>query len=78
MEDLNRLLKEASKAVERDIKHIFLEVMKGKLAPTSSRDLVSYVKLLSDVLDKQKEVEKGLSSIPEEDLKQMAKDLLKK
>ncbi|NDC24836.1 MAG: hypothetical protein EBZ49_12030 [Proteobacteria bacterium] len=76
MEDLSKLLKKASDAVKRDINHIYLEVSSRKLSDKSARDLVAYVKLLSDLAKAQKESKEALAAVPDDELKQLAKELL--
>lgn len=76
MTDLNQLLDKATEAVRRDLRHIFEEVSKGKLSAPSSRDLVAYIKLLTDVLDYDKESEDSLKKLSEEELKTLAKSAL--
>lgn len=76
MENLHELLNKAAEAVRRDLNHIFSEVSLSKLSASSSRDLVAYVKLLSDVLDKQQEEIKDLATKSEDELKKMATELL--
>lgn len=76
MDDLNKLLKKASDAVKRDINHIYLEVSTRKLSDKSARDLVAYVKLLSDLAKAQKDAKEELAAVPDEDLKKLAKELL--
>jgi len=76
MEDLSKLLKKASDAVKRDINHIYTEVSTRKLSATSSRDLVAYVKLLSDISKVQKQQKEELAAVPDEELKKLAKELL--
>lgn len=77
MEDLTSLLEKAAEAVRRDLNHIFSEVSNRKLSPASSRDLVAYTKLLSDVLDRQKDEDDSLNTKTEEELKALAKELIK-
>lgn len=76
MEDLNKLLKKASDAVKKDINHIYTEVSTRKLSDKSARDLVAYVKLLNDLSKAQKESKEELASVPDEELKKLAKELL--
>lgn len=76
MEDLSKLLKKASDAVKKDINHIYLEVSSRKLSDKSARDLVAYVKLLSDLAKSQKEKKEELSSVPDDELQRLAKELL--
>lgn len=77
MDDLSSLLEKAAEAVRRDLNHIFSEVTNRKLSPASSRDLVAYTKLLSDVLDRQKEANDEVNSKTEEELKELVKELIK-
>jgi len=76
MEDLSKLLKKASDAVKKDINHIYLEVSNRKLSDKSARDLVAYVKLLSDLSKAQKEKKEELASVSEDELKKLAEELL--
>jgi hypothetical protein len=76
MDDLNKLLKKASDAVKRDLNHIFTEVSTRKLSATSSRDLVAYVKLLSDISKAQKEQKEELAAASDDELKKLAKELI--
>ena len=72
MDNLAELLEKAKEAVRRDLNHIFTEVSKAKLSPSSARDLVNYTKLLTDVLDTEKGVEAELASLSEAQLKSLA------
>jgi hypothetical protein len=76
MDDLSKLLKKASDAVKRDLNHIYTEVSTRKLSATSSRDLVAYVKLLSEISKTQKEQKEELASASDEELKKLAKELI--
>lgn len=76
MDDLSKLLKKASDAVKRDINHIYLEVSTRKLSDKSARDLVAYVKLLSDLAKAQKDAKEELAAVPDDELKKLAKELL--
>lgn len=76
MDDLNKLLKKASDAVKKDINHIYLEVSTRKLSDKSARDLVAYVKLLSDLSKAQKEKKEELAAVPDDELQRLAKELL--
>lgn len=76
VEDLSKLLKKAGDAVKKDINHIYLEVSTRKLSDKSARDLVAYVKLLSDLAKTQKEKKEELASVPDEELQRLAKELL--
>lgn len=80
--DLEKLLEKASEAMRRDINHIFGEVGNGKLNDKSARDLVNYIKVLSDISwEKKKDDEKSKKNIEkmsDEDLAKMAAEILKK
>jgi Asp-tRNA(Asn)/Glu-tRNA(Gln) amidotransferase B subunit len=76
VDDLNKLLKKASDAVKRDINHIYQEVSTRKLSDKSARDLVAYVKLLTDLSKAQKEQKEELAAVPDDELKKLAKELL--
>jgi hypothetical protein len=47
-----------------------------KLSDKSARDLVAYVKLLSDLAKAQKDSKEELASVPDDELKKLAKELL--
>ena len=78
MEELRHLLDKAQEAIRRDLTHIFTEVSARKLSPSSARDLVSYVKLLAEILEEQEEAGEELSKTSEEELKKLAKELIEK
>lgn len=73
---LEELLDKATEAVRRDLNHIFISVSNSKLSPTSARDLVAYVKLLSDILDRQAKEAKGLAAASDDELKALARSLV--
>lgn len=79
-EELKKLLEKATEAVRRDINHIFEQVSGGKLDKDSSRDLVAYVKLLTDIqkreIESDKEEQNDLASKPESELREIAKALI--
>lgn len=75
-EALDTLLEKAVEAVRRDLNHIFTAVSVKKLDATASRDLIAYVKLLSDIKDKLEE-SNALPLETDEELKALAKELLK-
>lgn len=56
--DLERLLSNAISIVKRDIQHINKQVKDGKLADKSAKDIVHYVKILSDILADKKDIYK--------------------
>jgi NAD-dependent DNA ligase len=76
MTDLQDLLEKATEAVRRDLNHIFSAVSIEKLGATDARDLVAYVKLLSDLQDIQSKAAKNLPAMSEEALKGLAKQLV--
>ena len=82
MQDLQNLRDKAIEALRRDLNHIFLEVSGGKLSPTSSRDLVAYYKLLTEInaeeKNKEERTEEYLEGRTKEELEEMAKKLLSK
>jgi len=63
---LESLLVKATKVLRSDLQAITLEATKGKLGPASARDLVAYVRLLSDLKADQEE---DLSKLTDEQLK---------
>lgn len=75
--DLNNLLEQAVTGVKRDLAHILTMGMDRKLPATAAKDLVSYVKVLSDILEEQKKVAKNLPKQSEEELRALASELLK-
>lgn len=68
MDDLEQLLAKATDAVRRDLNHIFVRVSGNKLDKDSSRDLVAYTKLLHDISDRNKDLEKEVSKLVSEAL----------
>lgn len=79
-QSIEKLLKKATSAMRKDMLHIFHSVKQKKLSPTSARDLVAYIKLLTDLAKqakvKEQEVEDDLATKSEEELKALAKELL--
>lgn len=69
------MLEKALTIVEREITNIF-SLSEKKLAPNYSKDLVAYVKLLSEASDAQKDQAKALKKLSTEELKILAKELL--
>lgn len=69
---------QAIKAMKLDLKHIMAGVRSGKLDATSSRDLVHYLKVLADVSERQRDGADKLTEASDEELKKLAKDLIKK
>lgn len=80
MDDLKNLLDRCVDALQKDIKHISFEVVKGKLKPALAKDLATYTKLLSD-LQKQRKAEdtaeeNELAKLSEEELRARAKAII--
>lgn len=80
MSDFQTLLDRCVDALQKDLKHISFEVVKGKLKPNLAKDLATYTKLLSD-LNKEKKKEDAeetdeLSKLTEEELRARAKQVL--
>lgn len=63
---LDSLLVKATRVLRSDLQAITLEAGKGKLGPASARDLVAYVRLLSELKAGQEE---DLSKLTDEQLK---------
>lgn len=64
----------ALEAIRRDITNIFKEASKAKLTKENVVDLISYVKLLTDLLIPE-EPPVDLTKLPEKDLRQLASQL---
>lgn len=77
MEDLDQMIAKASIALHRDINSIVVEGASKKLSKASAGDLVAYVKLLTELTKLSKGKEKELAKVSEEDLRSLAKELLK-
>lgn len=81
MDELDKLLDQATEALRRDIKHINILVLAGKLDEKSARDLVGYIKVLTAIKKANKQTEaddaEDLDSVSEEDLVKQARELLK-
>lgn len=80
MNEIEQLLERALETVRRDLVNINLEGMGKKLKPPAARDLVAYVKLLSEV---QKEQERStdqlthlILKLTDEQKKELANSLL--
>lgn len=76
MTDLQNLLEKSKEALRRDLNHIFSEVSAKKLSPSSARDLVAYVKLLSEEMKLLAKEAKDLAKSPTQDLEALARQLL--
>lgn len=66
--DVETLLAKCGELLRREITNLLMESSGGKLAPNSSRDLVQYVKLLSELKAEQL---KELADMTEEELKEL-------
>lgn len=69
--DVTYLLGQTLEILRREIKNLMMQSMEGKLPYNSGRDLVNYVKLLSDIQSKEKDLLDGLS---EEEMEKLLKD----
>lgn len=74
--EIEPLLEKAQEALRKDLNHISIEVCQKKLSASSSRDLVAYIKLLSETLTDTLENAKSLTSASTEALEAIAKTLL--
>lgn len=69
--DVEELLSKGGEILRREISNLMVESTSKKLSPASARDLVAYVKLLSEL----KEVEKAeLSNLTDEELQALTSD----
>lgn len=66
--DIDALLAKAGEIVRREIMNLMSESSGKKLSPASARDLVAYVKLLSEI---KMERDKALSDMSDEELKKI-------
>lgn len=62
------MLTKSIEILRREIRHLMYESAQTKLSKGSSTDLVNYIKLLSDLHDKEKEI---VSTITDEELKKL-------
>lgn len=63
--DVERLLSSGAEILRREIVNLMRESSSGKLEPNSARDLVNYIKLLSELKEKQA---KELENLSDEEL----------
>lgn len=77
MEDLVKLQDQAMEALRRDVKAILMESAAKKLSPASARDLVSYIKLLAEEVERQEKIDAGASKMTNEELIEHAKAILR-
>lgn len=66
---LESLLEKCVEALRRDVSYLFAKSSQGRLSPTDSRDLVAYIKLLSELKDVQVE---ELGQLTDEQLQKVA------
>lgn len=59
--DVELLLQQGGEILRREIRNLMMESTGKKLSPTSARDLVSYIRLLDDLREKQKEVASNMT-----------------
>ena len=64
--DITDLLEKGGEILRREITNLMVESSGKKLSPNSAKDLVSYLKLLTELATEQK---KALSEMTDEDLK---------
>ncbi len=69
--DVEKLLSLGGEILHREIRHLMRESADKKLSPASARDLVAYVKLLSEVKSEQQE---ALKDLTDEELLEIAKN----
>jgi len=66
--DIATMLTKSIEILRREIRHLMYESAQTKLSKGSSTDLVNYIKLLSDLHDKEKEI---VHSFTDEELKKL-------
>lgn len=66
---LESQLEKATEILRREITNLMIESSSKKLSPSSAKDLVAYIKLLSELKAEQQE---DLSKLTEEQLKALA------
>lgn len=80
MNEIEQLLGKALEFVRRDLGQIGIEGTVKKLKPSTSRDLVAYVKLLSEVQKEQERATDQLTTLilklTEEEKKELGQSLL--
>jgi len=68
--DVDDLLTKTLEILRREVKHLMVESAEGKLKGPSAKDLVAYVKLLSDIKNEQ---DAYLRTLSDDDLLKMKK-----
>lgn len=66
MDDLAPLLEKSIDILRRDITNLFGEVSKGSLPPQRASSLVSYIKVMRDILKDERDNEETLRRLVEE------------
>lgn len=67
--DVERLLDQGGEILRREIKNLMMESSGKKLSPTSARDLVAYIRLLSELRAQEVDTVEGLT---DEELKELS------
>lgn len=68
--DVAKELELCEEILRREVRNLMSESCKSKLSEKSARDLTSYIKLLSEMRDEQRE---GLRKLSTEELEKLAK-----
>lgn len=66
--DIADLLSKTLEILRREVKHLLMESSAEKLHPNSARDLVNYVKLLSELHSEEKDL---LDTLTDDELKEI-------
>ena len=69
--DVNALLSKGGEILKREIRNLLRESANGKLSSGSARDLVNYLRLLSEL---KIEEEAAANELSEEELKKLVKE----
>lgn len=67
--DVVEQLDKARLILQRELRNLAVTSARGKLSPTESRDLVAYIKLLSELESAEKD---ALANMKDDDLKNLA------
>lgn len=70
--DVEELLNKGGLILRREIQNLLMESSRGKLAPASARDLVAYVKLLSEI---KSDTQEELANMTDEELSKLKQNL---
>lgn len=71
-----KLLKRLEMTLKRDIRHVHAEACKGKLSPSSAKDLATYYKLVKELCVEEDQAKKTSLSASTAELEALAKKLL--